>query len=305
MIKQDFNFQGALHGVIWSPKQGEIHSVLQITHGMTEHIGRYEELAELLTSQGVAVAGFDLRGHGENAGDSTYASFGEGGWKCTLEDMHNFYTMLREQYPMAKHYMLGFSLGSFLLREYLSVYAEDSVDGAIIMGTGHQPAAVLSIIITIVKGQIKKVGWDQTTPLVKELSFGTYNKKFQPNRTVSDWLCADETSLDDYIADPLCRNDISAGLFADLLEAMKRTGRKSAYKNWKKALPVLLISGKDDPVGDMGKGVQVVYQQMQKNGMQQVEMQLYDGARHDLLHEVKSGNAKKSMEKIAEWMGRI
>lgn len=311
MIKQEFTFSGAnaipcdLQAVLWLPKNRKIDGILQISHGMTEHVGRYEEFAKMLTQRGIAVAGFDLRGHGKNDGDKECASFGKDGWDCALEDIHIFYEILRGKFPEAKHYMLGFSLGSFLLREYLMRYDHKDVAGSIIMGTGHQPAFVLSMIISIVKGELKKVGWDQTTPLVRNLSFGTYNKKFKPNRTSSDWLCADNVHLDAYIADELCRKDISAGLFADLLMAMKRTGEKKACENWRKDMPVLLISGKDDPVGDMGKGVQAVYQQLVKHGMKNVQMELFDGARHDLLHEEQCGAAKKAVEKIVEWMLKI
>ena len=308
MLKQEFTFSGStaipytLNAVLWLPEDKNIHIILQIAHGMTEHIGRYETFAEKLTQRGIAVAGFDLRGHGKNTGDKECASFGEKGWDCALEDMHIFYEFLKEKFPSAKHYMLGFSLGSFLLREYFMRYEHKDTAGAIIMGTGHQPAAVLSIIIAVVKGEIKKAGWDQTTPLVRNLSFGTYNKKFKPNRTESDWLCADTKHLDAYIADELCRKDISAGLFADLLSAMKRTGGKNACDNWEKDMPVLLLSGKEDPVGDFSKGVQAVYQQLKKNGMKQVQLELFDGARHDLLHEEQSGAAQKAVKTVIDWI---
>ena len=308
MIKKELNFEGSgrmpytLHGVIWLPENKEVKKVLQISHGMTEHIGRYETLAEVMTEAGVAVAGFDLRGHGKNEGDKKCASFGEGGWKCALEDIHIFYELMRKEFPDTKHYMLGFSLGSFLLREYLTEYANDQIDGAIIMGTGNQPAFVLSILISVIRGEIKKAGWDQTTPLVQNLSFGTYNNKFKPNRTSSDWLCADEVQLDQYIADELCRKDISAGLFADLLESMKRTGAKKSCANWRKDLPVLILSGSDDPVGNMGKGVQAFYKQLKANGLQQVRMELFFGSRHDLLHEEKSEAAARVREIISAWV---
>ena len=99
---------------------------------------------------------------------------------------------------------------------------------------------------------------------MQNLSFGTYNKKFKPNRTNSDWLCADEAELDAYIADDLCRKDISSGLFMDLLSSMKRTGENKAFANYRKDMPVLLISGKEDPVGDFGKGVKKVYKKLIK-----------------------------------------
>lgn len=267
---------------------------------MTEHIGRYTELARKLTAHGIAAAGFDLRGHGRNAGDPDIASFGEGGWEASVEDMHMFFDVLAKRFPELPHYMLGFSLGSFLLREYLGSYPE-GVAGAVIMGTGYQPAPVLSVIMAILKGQIKTAGFDGTTDLVKQLSFGNYNKKFKPNRTIADWLCSDNDRLDAYLADPLCRKNISAGLFLQLLDSMKRTGSTDSYNGWNKDTPVLLISGQDDPVGDFGKGVAAVRQRMEKAGIHNVTMQLFPNARHDLLHE-EAGAAEAARKALIDWI---
>ena len=197
--------------------------------------------------------------------------------------------------------MLGFSLGSFLLREYLGKWP-DGVSSAIIMGTGSQPGFILSVMMAIIKGQIKKAGFDNTTDLVRQLSFGTYNQKFKPNRTASDWLCADNVQLDGYIADPLCRKDISSGLFWQLLGAMKRTGEKNACAGWNKDMPVLLISGQDDPVGDMGKGVHTVRKQLENAGVKRVSVQLLPGARHILLNEYECGAVDKAYSIIADWL---
>lgn len=303
MKTEYFEFTGyhgaKLSAVIWLP-DGEVKAVLQIVHGMTEHMGRFEALAESLLPRGIAVAGFDLRGHGKNPGDANVASFGEGGWAASIEDMYLFFALLEQRFSGVAHYMLGFSLGSFLLREYLSKYPA-GVAGAIIMGTGHQSAWLLSTMMGIVNGQIKKAGFDNTTDLVRQLSFGAYNQKFKPNRTVADWLCAHRAELDKYLADPLVRKDISSGLFRDLLDSMKRTGTATEYDNWEKNLPILLISGQDDPVGNAGKGVQVIYQRMQKSGMRHVTLKLYPGARHDLLHEQTYG-AAEAKEFIAHWI---
>lgn len=303
-MKTDFfefyGFSGTkLPAVIWLP-EGEVKAVLQITHGMTEHMGRYGAFAEAMTLQGVAVAGFDLRGHGKNCGDPDVASFGIGGWSASLEDMRLFFAVLEGRFPGVPHYMLGFSLGSFLLREYLNLYSE-GVAGAIIMGTGHQPGWLMAVMMGIVKGQIRKAGFDQTTELVRQLSFGTYNQKFKPNRTSADWLCADRQELDKYLADPLVRKDISAGLFWELLGSMKRTGKAAAYAGWNRKLPVLLLYGECDPVGDAGRGVQRVYAQMKRAGIQDVTFRRFPGARHDLLHEEANG-AESVRHCIAEWL---
>ena len=304
MRTERFEVQGAggmkLPSVLFLP-DGEPRRILQIAHGMTEHIGRYEAFAGVLTAHGIAVAGYDLRGHGQNPGNPDVASFGENGWEASLEDMHLFFEYLSLRFPGVPHDMLGFSLGSFLLRDYLGRWSA-GVSRAIIMGTGHQPALVLSVIMAIVKGQSKKGGFDNTTDLVRKLSFGTYNQKFKPNRTQSDWLCADAAQLDAYLADPLCRRDISSGLFWQLLGAMKRTGSKAACSTWKKELPVLLISGQDDPVGDCGKGVQAVKKMLDAAGMKDVTMRLLPGARHILLDERESGAADEAIRIISDFL---
>lgn len=304
MRRETFAFEGVggiqLPAVLWLPDD-EPRRILQITHGMTEHIGRYEAFAKALTAQGVAIAGYDLRGHGQNPGNPDVASFGEDGWEASLEDMHLFFVHLSARFPGVPHDMLGFSLGSFLLREYLGRWSK-GVSRTIIMGTGHQPAPVLSVMMAIVKGQINKGGFDNTTDLVRKLSFGTYNQKFRPNRTQSDWLCADTAQLDAYLADPLCRRDISSGLFWQLLGAMKRTGRKDACSAWNKDMPVLLISGQDDPVGDGGRGVQAVKKQMDAAGMKDAALHLIPGARHILLDEHESGAADEAVRIICGWI---
>lgn len=302
MKRELFEFAGygeaKLPARLWVP-DGEVKAVLQITHGMTEHMGRYEVFAEYLCPMGIAVAGFDLRGHGANPGDPEVASFGEGGWAASIEDMQLFYEHLQGRFSGKPHFMLGFSLGSFLLREYLTKYPDEgTLSGAIIMGSGHQPGWLLSIMQWIVKGQIKKAGFDGTTDLVRQLSFGTYNQKFKPNRTSADWLCADEAELDKYLADPLVRKDISSGLFWELLGSMKRSGRACAYGG----LPILLISGQDDPVGNGGKGVQEIHRRLVL-GHENVTLKLFPGARHDLLHEEK-GCAEAARKLIAEWIKR-
>lgn len=305
MIAERFEFSGydntKLPAVIWWP-EGTVKSVLQVTHGMTEHMDRYEALAKELTEKGIAVAGFDLRGHGRNPGDAAIASFGEGGWEASIEDMQLFYLRLRCIFPKSKHFMLGFSLGSFLLQEYLEKYP-DGIDGAVIVGTGVQPKLLLSVMMWIVKTQIRKAGFDNTTDLVKKLSFGTYNQEFQPNRTEADWLISDQAQLDTYLADPLCRKTISAGLLWQMLGAMKHTGNPKTFENWHKDMPVLLISGKDDPVGNFGEGIRKLREQMKEAEITELTLYLLPGARHDVLHEETCG-ADSARIIIGNWIER-
>ena len=304
MHTEVLSFTGAdgitLPGRLWTPDSAP-RLVLQIAHGMTEHMGRYDGFAARLTANGIAVAGFDLRGHGLNAGDPVCASFGEGGWDASLEDMRCFHAELARRFPGTPHFMLGFSLGSFLLRDFLGRYSED-VAGAVIMGTGHQPGLLLSVLLRVIQGEIRRGGFDHSTPRVQEMSFGNYNRAFAPNKTPFDWLCSDEEQLALYAGDALCRKEISAGLFYQLVDAMKRTGRRDAYRAWNRQLPVLLLSGANDPVGDCGKGVRRVQGGMVRAGMRDVQMHLLPNARHDLLHELRSGASAEATQILLGWL---
>lgn len=303
MRKEYLEFIGeqntVLPAVIWLP-EGETKGILQVVHGMTEHIGRYENMARVLTAYGIAVAGFDLRGHGKSAQGGKCASLGEGGWEKSIREIHQFHQKMKERFQEEKHYLMGFSLGSFLVREYFSIYENSDFAGTIIMGTGQQPAFLLAIIMKIVQGEIKKSGFDCTTDLVRNLSFRTYNKKFAPNRTKADWLCADEKELDVYIADELCKEDISAGMFWQLLNSMKRLANQNTYEKWNKEMKVLLLSGEEDPVGDAGKGVRMVEKAMKKAGLRNINVKIYPGGRHDVLHECESGISANVCDVIAE-----
>lgn len=303
MREELFTFKGALGTVLsaacWLP-DSEPKVILQITHGMTEHMGRYEALAQFLCPLGIAVAGFDLRGHGKNPGDAKVASFGEGGWEASLEDMKLFSDMLQSRFPAIPHYLHGFSLGSFLLREYLGRYP-GSIAGVVLMGTGQQPRWLLKAMQAIVRGQIKKVCFDGYSPLVRKLSFGVYNQNFKPNRTEKDWLCSDDSVLDSFIADPLCRDNFSAGLFFQMLGAMARTADPACYQTWDKAIPVLLICGEQDPVGNMGKGAAAVKSAMAKAGIP-VQFHLLPSCRHMVLGEERSGAAETARRLMADFL---
>lgn len=305
MQETEFQFAGAqgteLPARLWLP-DGQPRLVLQISHGMTEHSGRYDTLAAALAEHGIACAAFDLRGHGRNPGSRTCADMGPDGWEQSLSDLQRFCERLRESFPGVPLGMLGFSLGSFLLRDALC-RGMVAPAGVILAGTGTQPGAVLAVIQAIVRGQLRRAKPGGTTPLVQKLSFGAYNRKFAPNRTRADWLCADEEALDRYCADPLCRPDISAALFLELLSAMRRTGGKRALAGWNRC-PILLLSGADDPVGAMGSGVRQLGAAMERAGLP-VQTVLLPGARHDIFHEEACGAAAQARSRILRFCETI
>ena len=300
---ESFEFTGSdkkmLPAVIWQPEH--VKAVLLVAHGTTEHMGRYEKFASAMAAFGVAVAGFDLRGHGRNGGDPDVAAFVPGDWQASVADLQLLWEHLHRVFSGVPLFVMGFSLGSFLVRDLLNTYPTDSLSGVILMGTGHQPGWLLSVMRGIVSGQIKKVGFHNPSALVRKLSFGIYNEKFKPNRTDVDWLSASEAAVDDYLADPLVRRQTSSGLFWELLGSMKRHCSPTEYDRWDKNLPVLLVSGGEDPVGNAGKGVTTVCRQMEGAGMKAVTLKLIPGARHALLMD----NAGDVEDMIGEWISAL
>lgn len=290
MQKREFYFTSCdgktkVHAVEWKP-DGEVVGILQIAHGVTEYIFRYEDLARYLTNKGFLVVGNDLLGHGESiVKDSKPMYFGTtGSWKFVVEDLNTCRKIVKEKFPDVPYCLLGFSLGSFLVRTYLIDYPK-TVDAAIILGTGQTSLLQIAIAKFIAKREARKVGEEHTSPMIRKLTFETYNRFFSPNRTDFDWLCSSEKNLDIYIADPLRGGDLSAGLFREMLSGMTYTIRKRNIKKMDRDMPILLVSGDKDSVGDCGKGVKRTYKLFKEIGIRDVSLKLYSGLRHDILNE--------------------
>ena len=179
---------------------------------------------------------------------------------------------------------MGHSMGSFLTRTYLIRYP-GTVDAAIIMGTGHQSPAIVAGGRAIAKAAGKRHGFKAHSPRVEALAFGAYNKAFAPNRTEVDWLSASDNNVDAYIADPLCGQKASIGLFYEMLGGIRFISTPKNIASMNRNTPILFISGDRDPVGEMGKGVKRAYEAFRRAGMRDVELKLYKGLRHEILNE--------------------
>ena len=304
MTRNEFYYPSAdgktkIHAVEWLP-DGEPKAILQIAHGVTEYILRYEEFAKFLTEKGIAVVGNDHIGHGTSIAEGAERMyFGpEGRCDCVVEDIKKCLEITKNKFPNTPYCLLGFSLGSFLARTYLTKYP-GTLNGAIIMGSGQLPPFQISIAKFMVNNEAKKVGEDHTSPTIQKLSYETYNKYFAPNRTKYDWLCASTTSLDEYIKDTMRGEDFTAGLFRELLNGMAFTAKQSNIEKIDKNIPILFLSGDKDPVGEQGKGVIKAYDCFKKAGIKDVKMKLYPGLRHDILRE----DCKQDIfEYIYNWM---
>ena len=286
MQKQEFNYLSSngstlIHCVKWVPENPI--GVIQIVHGITEHIDRYEEFASYMVNQGYIVIGNDHLGHGKSIiTDKPKMFIGElGSWNYLVKDINTLYEIITEEYKLPT-YLIGFSLGSFVSRHFLIDY-NPFYQKAILVGTGIQPNIVLNILKLIVKGEVKKIGVENTSKFIRELSFGTYNKQIKDAKTDYDWLTSSEEEINKYINDPLVGKDTTGSLFYELLDGMVYTSKLSNIKKMKE-LPILLLSGLADPVGSKGNGVKKLENIYKKNNID-VSLKLYEGKRHDLFHE--------------------
>ena len=289
-----------IHAAEWMPESGEIIGVLQIAHGVAEYGMRYAPFAEFMTEHGFAVVANDHLGHGlsaEKDADTLY--FGpRDGWKHVVDDMYALRCRTKEKYPDVPYFLMGHSMGSFLTRTYLIRYP-GTVAGAILMGTGQMPPALVAAGRVLAAREARKVGDRHSSPLVNKLAFEAYNQKFAPNRTGYDWLSASTENVDQYLADPLCGGDPTIGLFREMLRGIACIEKQENLKRMNRNTPVLFLSGQDDPVGDMGKGVRRAYRSFRRSGVRDVEIRLYQGLRHEILQET---GREKVYADVAHWL---
>lgn len=291
-----------IHGMEWLP-EGRIKGVLQICHGMVEYIERYDEFAGYMASHGYYVVGHDHLGHGKSiVSEEDYGYFPEnGGNGFVIGDIHKLRQMTMKKYPDVPYYMLGHSMGSFLLRQYLTMYGE-GLAGAVIMGTGYQPQPVLlggQMVCRLISG-LK--GWRFRSVLVNNMAFGSYNKRFEPSETKKDWITSDEEHRRRYVADPLCSFVFTVGAYYQMFEGMKVLNRKKSMEQIPKELPVFFVAGADDPVGNFGKNVRKIYEKYKAAGIRKVDLKLYPGDRHEILNET---DRDVVYDDICAWLEKI
>ena len=278
------NGAGRIHCGLWEP-EGTARAVVQIIHGIAEHIGRYEQFARFLTQRGIVVCADDHMGHGLSVeAGGTYGYF-SGGWMAAVADERALYEEMKRRYSGLPYIMLGHSMGSFLLRTYLYTYPGE-LTGAIISGTGWQPKAALKAGLALCRLEQLRLGETGCSGLLKELMFGAYNKKFKPNRTPNDWICSDEAVVDAYTNDDLCGFDATVGLARDMLTGISMNQEPENLRKMDKDLPVLFVSGMQDPVGAMGEGVLHCIDAFKRAGLRNVTIRLYPEGRHEMLNEV-------------------
>ena len=301
---QDFYFQSStgrtsIHALKCVP-DGKPRAVVQIAHGIAEHIDRYRPFMEFLAGNGFVVAGNDHLGHGKSIRVPEEQGFfaEKDGWWRVVDDMDKLHDIMSKEYPELPYVLFGHSMGSFLTRTYL-IKHPDKYDGVILSGTGHQsPALVLGgNAAATVMAKLNGAMGDGAK--LDSLAFGTYLNKIENPRTKFDWLSRDAEQVDKYIADPLCGFVGKIGLYRDMMQGIKFITDKKNIAQMNKEKPVYFMSGDGDPVGDYGKGVERAYKAFCDAGLHDVFMRLYPGGRHEMLNET---NKEQVYQDILSWL---
>lgn len=292
--KKNFSFVSAdgrtkIHAVRWMPEQEKPRAILQIVHGMIEYIERYKLFAEYLCRMGYMVVGHDHLGHGRSIQSrEEWGFFSEKNPSDTLvADIHHLRLGIQKQYPDVPYYMMGHSMGSYMLRKYL-IRHHRNLNGVIIMGTGYVPVAAASFGKVFTEGMARIFGWHHRSKLVEALTFGKSYAKFDRSGkdVYNSWLTRDAEIVREYCGQPQCSFKFTLNGYRGLFEAVSEACDSRNVARYPMELPFFIVSGEEDPVGDAGLGVSKVYEMYQNAGITDVTMKLYPNDRHEILHEL-------------------
>ena len=280
--------------------RNEIIGHIHIMHGMGEHQRRYEGFANYLCDLGYLVTSHDHRGHGNTAEENggLYGYFADkDGFERVVQDVHEVLQQIRVHHGMYPLTLFGHSMGSFIARRYAQLYSTE-LDRVICCGTGATtPLHVIGNNLAKVLSRVK--GPKTPSIIMNKLSFSSFNKKIPDVVTIFDWLCTDEQEVQKYIEDKQCGFIATNQFFADLTSGFIKIVKPKEIKKIRTDLPILLISGSDDPVGENGKGVYKVADQFKQAGLKDVTVFLFEGMRHEIIHE---RNKQQVYDVVTRWM---
>lgn len=305
MVKKDFYYPSSdgmtkIHAIRWEP-DGTPKAIVQIIHGMVEFVDRYDDFARYLTEHDYLVCGEDHLGHGESViSDEYHGYFGKDGNAWVISDIHQLRTIMQKEYPDVPYLMLGHSMGSFLIRQYIvengAEYAK-GLAGVVVMGTGWQPNGVLHTGRALAKMLgINKVG--KSADLLDKISFGSYLKRIENPRTVSDWLTKDTDIVDKYRANPWNTFSFTPNAYYHMFGGMLKAHDTKLMHALPEGMPLLFTSGAEDPVGGWGEAVRKAYVVYQENSPCKVDIKLYDGDRHEILNETDHEQVYKDLNEF-------
>jgi alpha-beta hydrolase superfamily lysophospholipase len=267
---------------------GPVRGIVQIAHGLGEHIGRYVGLIECLVEAGLVVYGNDHRGHGRTAlstalSPKDFGDFGAGGFELLVEDMARLTAIAQDEYPDAPFILLGHSMGSFAAQESVLDLSE-SIDGLALSGSGA------------LDGLVRLAQSSKLTPAE------IVNAAFEPARTPCDWLSRDPATVDAFMNDPLCFGWLQPASTESFFGAASHLADPVLLRQIRKDLPIYVFSGSQDPVGQQLKGVSVLIERYRAAGIRDVSHDFYTGGRHEMLNEI---NRDEVRENLLRWISGV
>ncbi len=275
-----------------------VRGSILILHGMAEHHSRYIPFTEFLTRRGYDVFLFDHRGHGT---DKKYEDLGffstHQGAQKIVQDVITILDFVNTKQRGEELILFGHSMGSFIARVVIQQYSE--IDRVILSGTPHPSSLALlggrfiSSIIQTVKGP------RYPSKFLNNMMFGSKLYKAVCTRTAYDWLTRNNTIVGQYINDPFCGFICTSSMYHDMFLMLTQATSVSAIKKTRRELPILIISGEEDPVGGCGKDVYRYFSLLTRLGFKNADCILYAECRHELLNEI---NRKKIMQDVLQWM---
>ena len=279
--------------------EGRPKAVLQIIHGMAEHSGLYSEFCEFLVEEGYVVVLDDHLGHGRSvASGDEYGCFFEGGIDNLIRDEKALHDMIAEKYPSLPYFMMGHSMGSFILREYIARY-DDPLCGVIIMGTaGPVNEGLWAAEKALLTAIIAKTGIRSKSKQIAKLATGGYAKQFPESPCA--WVTSDKDEAERYEKDPLCGFPMTVAAYKDIMGLIYKINRKEWFEAVPKKLPILVVSGREDAVGEMGRGVRRAAAGLVKTE-HDVDLILYPGVRHALINEVNKEQVFRDIKNFIEY----
>ncbi|MBS4202442.1 lysophospholipase [Bacillus sp. FJAT-49732] len=282
----------------WNETDAQPIAIIQLAHGMAEHIDRYNEFAEHLVENGIFVYGNDHRGHGHTGEKAGFVGFfaEENGFDRVVEDLYIINQSIHHEYPKIPIFLMGHSMGSFLVRRFIQKYSS-SVHGVVLSGTAGSPglAGKLGKLMAKWEGRIKSP--TTPSPFLDRLSFGSFNKRIQNPKTPFDWLSRNHNEVEKYINDPHCGFVCSSGFFYDLFEGLEKIHDPNLNQYISKNMPMLFFSGDQDPVG--GNKVLKVIQQYKDIGLLNIDSTFFEDGRHEMLNEI---NKDEVYRLVQQWI---
>lgn len=292
----------------WAPdSDDEIKGVIQLTHGLAEHSMRYDRLGSVLAENGYVLNAFDLRGHGHTAElgiinkNGIYGKLADkNGFDRAVNDLYEITNAVRLVYPNKKIYLLGHSFGSFLCQGFLEKF-NGIINGCILCGTVGPRNVMVGCAKFIIDFVKLFTGNDTNVKLFDKLLFGPYNKKIENPKTKYDWLSKNEMTVSMYEMDNWCGIPLTASFFHDITHGLSKIHKMKNMKKISKDVPIYLLYGQEDPVGDYGKSVNKLYNIYKKIGISNVSIKEYEDCRHEILNEAICETVEKD---IIDWLSK-